>query len=94
MLTVFMIISKYALMGRAMHTRDSHQSFARAFSVSIQFIYFSRILQLSVFPLQHSQRKTTKTESSDFQVLESYDNNIDRANIKIIYKLQNGQEEG
>ena len=33
-------------------------------------------------------------ESSDFQVLESYDNNIDRANIKIIYKLQNGQEEG
>lgn len=83
-------------MGRAMHTRDSHQSFARAFSVSIQFIYFSRHPSIISFPITtlNVKRQTTKSESSDFQVLESYDNNIDRANIKIIYKLQNGQEEG
>ena len=77
-----------------MHTRDSHQSFARAFSVSIQFIYFSRHPSIISFPITTLNVNRDKSISSDFQVLESYDNNIDRANIKIIYKLQNGQEEG
>ena len=89
-----MIISKYALMGRAMHTRILSPIIrACIFSLHSIYLFFAASFNYQ-FSHYNTQRKKTKTESSDFQVLESYDNNIDRANIKIVYKLQNGQEEG
>ena len=88
-------------MDRAMraHALDTHTINRAHFQsriydfLAIQFIYFFvASFQLS-FSQYNTQRKTTKADSSDFEVLESYDNNINRVNTNIIYKLQNGQEE-